>query len=94
MFLPFPGSPPGAGKTWGSTACREALEKSSACVCQATYVGSTLMQSLSVLLMDNSIVEKKYETSADNICPQRTVSTIGVNTVQLVTAIIINSQVG
>ena len=52
------------------------------------------MQSLSVLLMDNSIVEKKYETSADNICPQRTVSTIGVNTVQLVTAIMINSQVG
>lgn len=73
-----------AGKPW-----KKALHV----FCQATYEANTLVQSLYVLLMDNSTFEKKYETSADNICPQRTVTTIGVSTMQPVTAIITYSQV-
>lgn len=92
-FSHFRGALLGLGKRGAALHARKPWKKALHVFCQATYEANTLMQSLSVLLMDNSTFEKKYETSADNICLQCTVTTIGVNTTQPLTAIITYSQV-
>lgn len=90
-FLPFPGSPSRAwlccrGRHRGSAAQGEALPKK-LCMCSARqpWQRAHLCNRLLFLLMDNSLLEMKYETFADNLCPWHMVTVIWTSRMQPVT---------
>lgn len=84
-LLPVPGWA-AEGGTGAALLSREALPKK-LCMCSArqSWQRARLCNRLLFLLMDNSLLEMKYETFADNGCPRSMVTVIWPSRMQPVT---------